>query len=174
MRLARDHVGQIMDRWRDLPRYDTGRTQPTVPLALRDPCQALTAVVDDFGPDAEIQPQEVYECSIGPGSGGTVIPQGKAGAGGGEVTVVYGVAEDPARDLTVSPDEYQAADIAGYKAVTGMRAGQCRTVAGWDPDTTIVEDHRDDDALPSVQIVRIDTPTANSGRRSWSRRSCPR
>ncbi|GAA3464288.1 hypothetical protein ACFFSW_17135 [Saccharothrix longispora] len=153
---TRDYVEQVADRWRDLPRHGAGHTQPALPLALRDPCQALIAVVDDFGPDVEIKPREVYECSIGPGSGGTGNPTGKSAAG--EVTVVYGVAEHPARNLAVSPDEYQAADITGYQAVTGMRAGQCRTVAVWDPDTAIVEDHRDDDALPAVQIVRIDTP----------------
>ncbi|WP_447002356.1 hypothetical protein ACRAKI_21775 [Saccharothrix isguenensis] len=153
---ARDYVGQLADRWRDLPRHGSDRTQPALPLALRDPCQALTAVVDDLGADAEIQPHEVYECSIIPGAGGTVNPKSKAGAG--EITVVFGVDEDPARNLTISPDEYRAVDIAGYKAVTGTRAGQCRTVAVWDQDTTIVENDQDDDALPAVQVVQVDTP----------------
>lgn len=154
---TRDYIGQTADLWRDPAHRDSGRTDPELPLALRDPCRAVAAVAEDLGDDAEVEPREVYECSIRPGiGGGAVNPKSKAGAG--EITVVFGVEEDPVRNLSVSPDEYQAADIAGFKTVIGARGGQCRTVAVWDAGTGIIEDNRDEGVLPAVQVVQVDTP----------------
>ncbi|GAA2678738.1 MULTISPECIES: hypothetical protein [Actinosynnema] len=154
--MARDYVAQLAPLWRDPPRHGSGRTTPALPLAGRDPCQAVAAVAEDLAEGAEIEPREVFECSIRPGTGGAVNPKSKAATG--EITVTFGIAEDPARDVSVSPDQYQAVELVGFRAVMGTRAGQCRTVAVWDPNTGIVEDNRDEDALLAVQVVRIDTP----------------
>nr|BFE51164.1 hypothetical protein GCM10017745_45910 [Saccharothrix mutabilis subsp. capreolus] len=157
---ARDYLTRMAETWKNPPQRGSGRTAPELPLALRDPCDAVAAITDDMGQGAQITPREPYKCTIQPGA-----PKHKGTKTGvAETTVVLGADQTPEDLAKTLPDKYKTSQISGFTVVSGVLAGTCRNYAIWDAATTIIDDNRDDDPVPYVQVVRIDTPDCDSGR----------
>ncbi|WP_309111983.1 hypothetical protein [Saccharothrix sp.] len=156
---ARDYVTRMAETWKNPPQRGSGRTAPDLPLALRDPCDAVAAVTEDMGQGAKIMPREPYKCTIQPGPAAKGTKTAAA-----ETTVVFGVDESPDDLVKSQPDKYKTSQVGGFTVVSGVLAGTCRNYAIWDAATTVIDDNLDDDPVPNVQVVRIDTPDCDGGR----------
>lgn len=159
--LGRDYLTATADRWNQPPLRSDRLTAPTLTLADLDPCDAAAALLPDFGDGAELNPSEPYQCGARPGFD---TPAKRSGTQPEQITITFGVAEDPMRlvDTPSSTAEHTELAVGDRHGVASRTSSGCSTTVIWDPDTVLVADARTENPPPTYQVVTIHTETCDT------------
>lgn len=143
--VLREYVGKLGGLWNDPPRRDSGQTSPRLSLAEVDPCAAAAAVLDDVGPGAQLSPQGVFACTAVPAS----AQPSKQRI---DIEIALILDEDPASLVKTGSREVA---VGAHRAVLAERATGCAVYVVWEPETEVVVDQQSEDAVPSLQQIRV-------------------
>ena len=92
--IAKSYLTQAMASFTDMGRRDQELTEPQLPLATHDPCEAVAEVAQAMDTDAVGVPIKTYLCSIDPPEGTAESP-----LAGQDVMITYEFATDPRENV---------------------------------------------------------------------------
>lgn len=163
--LGRDYIDAAAAVWADPPWRDRGLTSPTLTLAELDPCEAASALLPDYGDNAELHPTGPFKCGARAG-------YGSSGKGGktkekkelAEITVSFAVEEQP---LTLAGQKVNGIDHTGLtigarKAVAAASRSGCRTAVVWDENTWLVADAKTENAPKTYEVIVIQSESCDT------------
>ncbi|TWP46063.1 hypothetical protein FKR81_37485 [Lentzea tibetensis] len=157
--VVKQYLAKVGSIWKELPKRGGGKTSPEFKLATVDPCGAAAAVLDALGPQARLDPVNPSSCTaIGAAAPAADGKNKSAGGGRNEVRVTFGIKDDPSSLVRAGVQGASETTVDGRTVVLSQgRHNSCAAYAIWDPDTTVVVDHSDEEASTATQQIRIDT-----------------
>lgn len=161
--IAKSYLTQAKTSFTDMGRRDQQLTEPQLPLATHDPCEAVAEVAQAMDTKAIGVPIKTYLCSIEPPEGTENSP-----LAGQDLSIAYEFTTDPSENLPADTDtdtgggapspgtgglgELTAVTIAGHSGsqFDGMGDVGCGVDLVLNEETTLR-----DDTLTMVQVVSV-------------------
>lgn len=117
--MGKSYLTKAMTSFTDMGRRGQKRTEPQLPLATHDPCEAVPEVAKAMDTDATGVPIRTYLCSIDPPEGTDDSP-----LTGQHLSIAYEFTADPRDDAPDDPDAAPPPGTEGFGTLTAI------TIAG--------------------------------------------
>jgi hypothetical protein len=152
--VVREYAAKLAPIWNDPPKRDSGATSPKLDLASLDPCNAASALLETAGPAAELRPSGVFGCTVTPAVDPNAPPQKNRT----DTSVKFVMDEDPASLVKAGIQTAREIMIDRFRGVVNERSTGCITYVVWNPDTAVIVDQQSEDAVPAMQLIRVEAP----------------